>query len=86
MTKAREVRIVIQNKGMERGVIALLEELFEAQAAIRQTQVEVAQHLLQMSNLLDQIAIGATGMRKQIERIMGVGDDEDDTLPPTAGH
>lgn len=82
VTKAREIPMILMNKGTERGVVFLLTELFERQAALEQQQREVGASLLQMAQILDQVTTGAGAMRSQIEKMQGK--EEDDDLPPLA--
>jgi hypothetical protein len=81
-TKAREIPMILQSKGTERGVVFLLTELFERQAALEAQQREVGASLLQMAQIIDQVTTGAGVMRQQIERMQGK--EEDDDLPPLA--
>lgn len=83
MTKSRDISAVLRDKGDRNGLVALVTELFERQAALEQQMNEVGMHLLQMTRVLDQVTTGAGMMRQQIERMQGIT-DEDDDLPPTA--
>jgi hypothetical protein len=82
MTKAREVPHVLRNKGMEKGVEALLVELFEMNSHLLQQLSECNAAMLQMTNIITQTVDGSAAMRQAVEKLQGKGDD--DELPPTA--
>jgi len=85
MTRATEIQMIILNKGVERGMIALVTELFERMAAQEQQLREAALIQLQMAKMMEQITDGAGAIRKEVERLRGERTgSEDSDLPPTA--
>jgi hypothetical protein len=85
LTRATEVQLVVINKGMERGVIALLTELFERMAAVEQYTREGAAIQLQMATQLGQVVDGAGRIRQEVEKMQrGNRGSDDDDLPPLA--
>lgn len=83
MTKAREIDMVLTNKGMERGVKLLLTEAYERLAAIEQQQREIGAYMLQIATIVAQTVDGTTAMRDHIDKMSGKSEDDDD-LPSTA--
>jgi hypothetical protein len=85
MTRATEVQIVIMNKGMERGMIALMQELFERIAECEANVRDIGLIQLQATTQLAQVVDGAGAMRQQVEQIKRiVRGSADDDLPPLA--
>ena len=86
-TKSREVQMILQNKGMERGVALLLQELFERQSVVEQSVSEMLGMQLKMADLIAQTIDGAAAMRQHIEG-MAKADDRarNDDASRTAGN
>lgn len=83
MTKAREVEMVLNNKGFERGTRLLLTELFERVQGIETTVAELASFQLSNANMLAQVVDGAGVLRQQVEKLQGNPNGDDD-LPGSA--
>lgn len=85
MTRPTEVQLIIMNKGMERGMIALVTELFERVASIEANLRDAAVIQLQMASQLEKIVDGTGNIRKEVERLRrSHHGGESDDLPPTA--
>jgi hypothetical protein len=86
-TRAREVQMILQNKGMERGIVLLLQELFERQSVVEQSVSEMLSMQLKMADLIAQTVDGAVAMRQHIES-MSKADDRarNDDASRTAGN
>ena len=77
MTRSTEVQMVLDNKGMDRGITMLFSELLERQAALESDMKENAAIILHAITLLTQVTDGAGAMREQMEKMQRGGDDDD---------
>jgi len=84
MTKAREVDMLFMNKGPERATKLLITELLERVGGIERTVSELATLQIKMADSVNQVVHGAGMIRQQVEKMQGIGVDDDDDLPPTA--
>lgn len=84
--KARDVEMYIKQMGFEPGVKRCLAELAENQRALEHTQIQVAQALDQMTNLIQQFSIVAGRMKESHEDLIKrmQGSDRPD-LPSALG-
>ena len=68
MTKTRDVKAVLQEKGIERGTQHLFEILFEAKAEQQRQLVELGNQMLHIAEIIENFVGVADNMKKVIDK------------------
>lgn len=77
MIKARDIRIIIQQKGMEVGVIHILEGITEQQLAQKAEILALAKMFAEMINTMQNVVGVAGHMKDAVDKLRGAAEDED---------
>lgn len=71
MLKGREIEEKFRSMGHERATIHCVRELAEAQMALNNSQVELAEAFTTLAGAVMTLAGGTVDLRKQVEKIKG---------------